>query len=95
LLTLAVAMIATSPAEAQPGLAHLAKDFQSNGAVTIKSQAGGTYSGTQNGTGAIAKANLLAVTQPPSVHTSHRFQYADHDDDSIGIHWQSRFASWS
>jgi hypothetical protein len=39
-----------------------------NGAITIKSMNGGTtYSGTQNPTGAVAKTNQNAVTQPPTV----------------------------
>lgn len=39
-----------------------------NGAITIKSTSGSTtYSGTQNPTGAIAKTNQTAVTQPPTV----------------------------
>jgi len=39
-----------------------------NGAITIKSVNGGTtYSGTQNPTGAVAKTNQNAVTQPPTV----------------------------
>jgi len=39
-----------------------------NGAITIKSTNGSTsYSGTQNPTGAVAKTNQNAVTQPPTV----------------------------
>jgi len=39
-----------------------------NGAITIKSTNGSTtYSGTQNPTGAVAKTNQSAVTQPPTV----------------------------
>ena len=39
-----------------------------NGAITVKSMSGGTtYSGTQNPTGAVAKTNQSAVTQPPTV----------------------------
>lgn len=39
-----------------------------NGAITLKSTSGSTtYSGTQNPTGAIAKTNQNAVTQPPTV----------------------------
>lgn len=39
-----------------------------NGAITIKSTNGSTtYSGTQNPTGAVAKVNQNAVTQPPTV----------------------------
>ncbi|CAN7751142.1 hypothetical protein LJR269_006626 [Duganella sp. LjRoot269] len=56
-----------APAGAQPAWAHQAPGFQSNGAVTVKSLAGGAYGGTQNPTGAVAKANQSAVTQPPTV----------------------------
>ncbi len=39
-----------------------------NGSVTVKSVTGSsTYSGTQNPTGAAAKTNQIAVTQPPTV----------------------------
>ncbi len=39
-----------------------------DGSITIKSVSGGTtYSGTQNPTGAVAKTNQSAVTQPPTV----------------------------
>lgn len=39
-----------------------------NGAITLKSTNGSTtYSGTQNPTGAVAKTNQSAVTQPPTV----------------------------
>jgi hypothetical protein len=39
-----------------------------NGAITLKSTTGSTtYSGTQNPTGAVAKTNQTAVTQPPTV----------------------------
>ena len=41
---------------------------QSTGAITLKSTDGSTtYSGTQNPTGAVAKTNQTAVTQPPTV----------------------------
>ena len=61
--------IAAAPASlAGPtGWAHQAAGFQSNGAVTVKSLAGGSYSGTQNPTGAVAKANQSAATQAPTV----------------------------
>jgi len=40
----------------------------SNGQITVKSLSGSTtYSGTQNPTGAVAKTNQNAVTQPPTV----------------------------
>ena len=59
---------ATAPAGAGPtGWAHQAAGFQSDGAVTVKSLAGGTYAGTQNPTGAVAKANQNAATQAPTV----------------------------
>jgi len=35
--------------------------------VTVKSLAGGSYAGTQNPTGAVAKANQNAATQAPTV----------------------------
>ncbi len=39
-----------------------------DGSITIKSVSGETtYSGTQNPTGAVAKTNQSAVTQPPTV----------------------------
>jgi len=38
-----------------------------NGAITVKSTSGGTYSATQNPTGAVTKTNQNAVTQPPTV----------------------------
>ena len=39
-----------------------------DGSITVKSVSGGsTYSGTQNPTGAVAKTNQNAVTQPPTV----------------------------
>jgi hypothetical protein len=41
--------------------------FQSNGALTVKSLSGGAYSSTENPTGAVARANQSAVTQPPTV----------------------------
>ncbi len=40
----------------------------SNGSITVKSLSGATtYSGIQNPTGAVAKTNQNAVTQPPTV----------------------------
>ena len=41
--------------------------MQSNGAVTVKSLSGGSYSATGNPSGAVAKANQNAATQPPTV----------------------------
>ena len=59
---------ATAPAGAGPtGWAHQAAGFQSDGAVTVKSLAGGSYAGTQNPTGAVSKANQNAATQAPTV----------------------------
>lgn len=46
---------------------HQAAAFQSNGAVTVKSLAGGSYGGPQNPTGAVAKSNQTAATQPPTI----------------------------
>ncbi len=41
---------------------------RNDGSITIKSVSGGsTYSGTQNPTGAVARTNQNAVTQPPTV----------------------------
>jgi hypothetical protein len=54
-------------AGAQPAWAHQAPGFQSNGVITVKSLAGGTYGGTENPTGAVARVNQSAVTQPPTV----------------------------
>lgn len=54
-------------AQASPQWAWDAGKQTNNGAITIKSVSGGTYSGTQNPTGAVAKTNQSAVTQPPTV----------------------------
>lgn len=63
-----VLIAATAPAGAAPtGWAHQATGFQNNGAVTVKSLAGGSYAGTQNPTGAVAKTNQSAATQAPTV----------------------------
>ena len=63
-----VLIAATAPVAAEPtGWAHQAAGFQSNGAVTVKSLAGSSYVGTQNPTGAVAKANQNAATQAPTV----------------------------
>ena len=54
--------------QAEPQWAWDAGKQTNNGAITIKSVSGGTtYSGTQNPTGAVAKTNQSAVTQPPTV----------------------------
>ena len=47
--------------------AHQEGMVASNGAVTVKSLSGGSTAGTQNPTGAVAKANQTAATQPPTV----------------------------
>lgn len=60
-------LIAAAPADAQPAWAHQAPGFQSNGAITVKSVSGGAYGGTENPSGAVAKPNQSAVTQPPTV----------------------------
>ncbi len=61
-------LAAAAPAGAGPtGWAHQATGFQSNGAVTVKSLAGGSYAGTQNPSGAVAKTNQNAATQAPTV----------------------------
>jgi len=53
---------------ADPQWAWEAGKQTSNGAITLKSVSGGaTYSGTQNPTGAVAKINQSAATQPPTV----------------------------
>jgi hypothetical protein len=58
----------TAPAAAGAvNWAHQGSGLQSNGAVTVKSLAGGSYAGTQNPAGAVAKANQNAATQPPTV----------------------------
>ena len=63
-----VLIAVSAPVVAGPtGWAHQAAGFQSNGAVTVKSLAGGAYGGTQNPTGAVVKANQNAATQAPTV----------------------------
>lgn len=64
---LVIAASSSSAASGPTGWAHKAAGFQSNGAVIVKSLAGGSYAGTQNPTGAVAKANQIASTQPPTV----------------------------
>ena len=59
--------------------AHQAGAVHSNGAVVIKSLSGGSYAGTGNPIGAVAKANQNASTQPPTViiqATAGGIQYA-------------------
>lgn len=61
-------MLALAPsAGAQPAWAHQSVAFQNNGAISVKSLSGGAYHGTENPTGALARANQSAVTQPPTV----------------------------
>lgn len=56
------------PAAAGPvNWAHQAGAVQSNGAVVVKSLNGGSYGGIGNPTGAVAKGNQNASTQPPTV----------------------------
>lgn len=64
LLALAQTAIAAPP----PQWTWEAGKQTNNGAITIKSVNGSTtYSGTQNPTGAVAKTNQNAVTQPPTI----------------------------
>ena len=64
---MALAAAVALPAAAQPRWAHQAAGFQSNGQVVVRSLSGGSYSGSQNPTGAVAKVNQSAATQPPTV----------------------------
>ncbi len=68
-LAASIALAALPPAAVagSASWAHQAGALQSNGAVTVKSLSGGSYAGTQNPTGAVAKANQNAATQPPTV----------------------------
>jgi hypothetical protein len=52
---------------AGPSWAHQNGSLNSNGAIVIKSLSGGSYNAVQNPTGAIAKTNQNAATQPPTV----------------------------
>lgn len=54
-------------AQAEPQWVWDAGKQTNNGAITIKAVSGGSYSGVQNPTGAAAKTNQSAVTQPPTV----------------------------
>jgi hypothetical protein len=63
---IALASTASSVA-ATTGWAHQAAGFQSNGAVNVKSLSGGTYSAIQNPSGAVAKPDQSAATQPHTV----------------------------
>jgi len=63
-----LAAVLALPAAAGPvDWAHQNGSVQSNGAVTVKSLSGGSYSATGNPSGAVAKANQNAATQPPTV----------------------------
>lgn len=68
-LALSLALLGlVQQAVAEPQWAWEAGKQTNNGAITIKSASGGTtYSGVQNPTGAVAKTNQSAVTQPPTV----------------------------
>lgn len=56
------------PAAAGPvSWAHQAGVVQSNGAVTVKSLSGSSYSMTANPTASAARSNQNAATQPPTV----------------------------
>ena len=66
----ATTILAAVPLVASAGpvsWAHQNGSLQSNGAITVKSLSGGSYAGTSNPAGAVAKANQSAVTQPPTV----------------------------
>ena len=68
-LAWSIALAASTPAvvAGSASWAHQEGAVASNGAVNVKSLAGGTYAATQNPTGAIAKVNQVAATQPPTV----------------------------
>jgi hypothetical protein len=51
----------------QAAWAHQNGSLQSNGSISIKSLSGGSYAGTVNPAGAVAKVSQSAVTQPPTV----------------------------
>ena len=67
-----------------------------NGAITVKSATGGTtYSGTQNPTGAVAKTNQSAVTQPPTVIIQATGgQVFNYKDDCYVIDLQGHVGYW-
>ncbi len=62
-----LAVVAPIAVAGSASWAHQDGSLQSNGAVTVKSLSGGSYTSTQNPSGAIAKANQNAATQPPTV----------------------------
>ena len=63
----AIALEVVSPAYAQAAWAHQNGSLAPNGAVVLRSLGGGSYNGTQNPTGAVAKGNQSAATQPTTV----------------------------
>lgn len=68
-LTLALTLaLTTTLTHAAPQWTWEAGKQTNNGAITLKSTDGSTsYTGTQNPTGAVAKSNQTASTQPPTV----------------------------
>lgn len=64
---LAVAFASNAVLAGNVNWAHQTGTLSSNGAVMVKSLGGATYSSVQNPSGAIAKANQTATTQPPTV----------------------------
>ena len=64
---MALAIAAVPAVAGSASWAHHAGSLSSNGAVTVKSLAGGSYAATQNPSGAIAKTNQVAATQPATV----------------------------
>jgi len=64
----ALALTIASAAAGPVNWAHQAAGaVQSNGAVTVRSLSGGAYSATTNPSGAVARINQNAATQPPTV----------------------------
>lgn len=63
----AIALVAPATVSAQAAWAHQGGALTPNGAIVIKSLAGGSYSGTRNPAGAVAKGNQTAATQPATV----------------------------
>jgi hypothetical protein len=64
---LAIVLASANSMAAPPTWTHQNGSMTSNGAITVKSLSGGSYAGTQNPSGAVAKSNQNAVTQPPTV----------------------------
>lgn len=68
LKTMALLIISTHAVAGPPQWTWDAGKQSNNGSITVKSASSGTsYAGTQNPTGAVAKLNQNAVTQPPTV----------------------------